>query len=136
MLILTWVLRFLIKILSACRSYGQFLKKAELCVPENGRFRERNERGSGRREIRRCVHLPAVPLPGHYPHSNGIWCPSTRRWDWDNSSQEIQDTGPITNASARGKLVTEYRRSYIVMQDISEMSAVALLELLQRASTQ
>jgi hypothetical protein len=71
-----------------------------------------------------------------------------QRWDWDNSSQESQDTGPITNISSIAILVTEYAmgvqrplrnkgntRSSTMRQHVGETLAVSRLELFQRAST-
>src|SRR5712692_961028 len=71
-----------------------------------------------------------------------------QRWDWDNSSQESQDTGPITNISSIGILVTEYAmgvhrplrnkgntRSSTMRQHVGETLAVSRLELFHRAST-
>jgi hypothetical protein len=71
-----------------------------------------------------------------------------QRGDWDNSSQESQDTGPITNISSIAILVTEYAmcvhrplrnkgntRSSAMRQHVGETLAVSRLELFHRAST-
>jgi hypothetical protein len=68
-----------------------------------------------------------------------------QRWDWDNSSQESQDTGPITNISSIVILVTEYAmgvqrplrktRSSSMRQHVGETREVSHLELLHRVKT-